>query len=204
MVIKERLIKFPVPDWNRVISSDLDSIAYCLCYQYDVDINNYGPYGFTTSTSLKIINDTFPNMYFYKNADNSTNVKLISVGNVKNKGAYLYGSNEKIEHLSVELDKYQIIEKKNEIKMRKSLSLDPPPAKPLISNLSNNHGYESDVIKKIISFGCGFFIYHHYMPEAGDSFILFDRELVSSLKNCALNYGIEFLEVSSINDMKSW
>jgi hypothetical protein len=204
MVIHERIIKFPVPEWNRVISSDLDSIAYCICYQYDFTINNNGSYGFNTERSLKIIKGTFPDLFFYKRCKDNVKELLTNAVGVKEKGVYFYGANEKIKALSMEIDRYYLAKKKNEIKLRKSLAPELLPPKPLLLGLSNNQVYESDVIRRVIGAGCGLFISHHYMPEAGDSLILFDQHIVSSLKNNALRYGVNFLEVNSIDDLKSW
>lgn len=200
----ERIIKFPVPDWNRVISSGLDSMACCICYQYDFKENNYGPYGFNTDLSLKIINDTFPELFFYKKCSDNGKELLTNATGIKEKGVYFYGDNEKIRSLGVELDKYYLAKKKNEIKLRRSLASEPLPPKPLLSYLSSGQVYESDIIRKIIGAGHGLFISNHYMPEAGDSLILFDPHIISSLKNNALRYGVNFFEVNSIDDLKSW
>lgn len=197
MVINERLIKFPVPDWNRVISSDLDSMAYCICYQHSYTSENYGPYGFTTDKSSKILTSTFPNLFLCKE-------KLVSAKSISEEGIYLYGDNEKIKHLLSELNKYHLAVKKNEIKMKKSLPTEPAPVKPLLTDISKNHNYDSETIKKIINAGCGVLISHYYMPEAGASLILFDQDAASSLEKNALKYGITFNEVNSINALKPW
>lgn len=204
MVANERLIKFPVPDWNRVISSDLDSIAYCLCYQYDFGPNNFGPYGFNTDKSSKIIHDLFPNLFFYrKNAESDTS-RLISTGTINSKGIYLYGDTEKINLLQIELDKYYLSKKKNEMRLKKNLNPEPLPSEPVLLGLEKKSEYRSDSIRAVINSGCGLFIHHHYIPEAGDSIILFDCYLESSIKNTVLNYDVDFLEVDSIDTLKAW
>lgn len=45
----EKLIKFSISEWivqSGHFKSDLPSEAYCICYQYNIDSNGYGPYGF--------------------------------------------------------------------------------------------------------------------------------------------------------------
>ncbi|RJT45019.1 hypothetical protein [Rahnella woolbedingensis] len=204
MVKHERLIKFPMPDWNRVISSDLDSIAYCLCYQYDIDLNGNGPYGFNTNKASGIINDAFPNLFFYENNGKNNKVKLLSTQAIKSNGIYLYGNVDKINLLQQDLNYYYLSEKKNEMRLKRSLAPEPLPSEPLLLNLVRNREYRSDSIKRIIDSECGLFVYHHYMPAAGDCVILFDRHLVFSLKNIALNFDVEYFEVDSIDFLKAW
>lgn len=204
MVIHERIIKFPVPNWDRIINSDLDSTSYCICYQYHFNSNNYGPYGFNTDNSLKIINQVFPELFFLNERSNDGNKLLTKTKEIKKNGVYLYGNEEEINSLDLELTKYYLAKNKNEIKLRKSLDQDPLPTEPLLLSLLKGNIYDSETIIKILNLDCGLFIKHHYSPEAGDTFILFDKKLITSFKTSALNYGIEFVEVNSIDDLKSW
>ena len=136
MINNEKLIVFPVPNWNRIISSELDSMAYCICYQYGIDSNGFGPYGFNTEKAEKIISTTFPNLMFLEK-DNEGFISLKDTKIVQQFGIYLYGNSVKLESLKIELKNYYIEKKKNEIKFKKSLVPISLPTEPLIMSLLN-------------------------------------------------------------------
>lgn len=199
----EKLIKFPIPEWNRVVSFDLDSIAYCICYQYNIDSSGFGPYGFNTVTAEKIISKTFVNLMYLEKSDNG-NLLLRHVENIRKHGVYLYGNNSRLESLNIDASKYFLAKKKNELKLKKRLQQEPLPPEPLILNLLNEDGYISDAINNILCMNLGIIICHNYMPEAGQALILFDQNILSDLKSNASYYKVEFVEVSSIDKMKPW
>lgn len=199
----EKLIKFPIPEWNRVVSSDLDSIAYCICYQYNIDSSGFGPYGFNTVTAEKIISKTFFNLMYLEKSDNG-NLLLRHVENIRKHGVYLYGNNSRLEPLNIDASKYFLAKKKNELKLKKRLQQESLPPEPLILNLLNEDGYISGAINNILCMNLGIIIYHNYMPEAGQALILFDQNILSDLKSNASYYKVEFVEVSSIDKMKPW
>lgn len=202
MVKKEKLIKFPVPDWNRMINSDLDSIAYCVCYQYNIDSNGFGPYGFNTDNAEKIIKKSFSNLMYLEN--NNDRFLLKYVENIQQSGIYLYGEKENLDLVYAELIKYYLEKKKNEIKLKKLLPQTSLPSKPLLLNLIDNDKYKSEVITKMLYSGCKIIICHHYMPEAWQTLILFDQDILSKLKKYTSYYRVQFVEVSSIDKLKAW
>ncbi|MCX8749558.1 hypothetical protein J3U75_09270 [Snodgrassella sp. B3088] len=203
MVINEKLIKFPIPNWNRIINPDLDSMAYCLCYQYNINCNGYGPYGFNTYFAKKIILKTFPNL-MYLDKQNSEFISLKHVENIQRDGIYLYGDKEKLDLIYSELNKYYLIKKKNEMKSKKKLSQEPLPSKPLLLDLIEDNKYKSEVIKKILHLDYKILISHHYMPEAGQTCILFEQNILLKIKEYALYYNVPFVETSSIDQLKAW
>ena len=203
MVNNEKLIVFPVPNWNRIISSELDSIAYCICYQYGIDSNGFGPYGFNTEKAEKIISNTFPNLMFLEK-DSKDFVSLKDTKTVQQFGIYLYGNSVKLESLKIELKNYYIEKKKNEIKFKKSLVPISLPTEPLIMSLLNKDQAQNDTIKKLVNSNIGLIFCHHYMPEAGLTLIMFERKILLELKKNATYYKVNFVELISIDEMKAW
>ena len=203
MVNNEKLIIFPVPNWNRIISSDLDSMAYCICYQYNIDSNGFGAYGFNTEKAEKIISNTFPNLMFLEK-DSKDLVSLKDTKIIQQFGIYLYGNSAKLESLKIELKNYYIEKKKNEIKFKKSLIPIFLPIEPLIMSLVNKDQTQSYTIKKLVNSNIGLIFCHHYMPEAGLTLIMFERKILLELKKNATYYKVNFVELSSIDEMKAW
>ena len=203
MVNNEKLIVFPVPNWNRIISSELDSMAYCICYQYGIDSNGFGPYGFNTEKAEKIISTTFPNLMFLEK-DNEGFISLKDTKTVQQFGIYLYGNSVKLESLKIELKNYYIEKKKNEIKFKKSLVPISLPTEPLIMSLLNKDQAQNDTIKKLVNSNIGLIFCHHYMPEAGLTLIMFEKKILLELKKNATHNKVNFVELSSIDEMKAW
>lgn len=203
MINNEKLIVFPVPNWNRIISSELDSMAYCICYQYGIDSNGFGPYGFNTEKAEKIISTTFPNLMFLEK-DNEGFISLKDTKIVQQFGIYLYGNSVKLESLKIELKNYYIEKKKNEIKFKKSMVPISLPTEPLIMSLLNKDQAQNDTIKKLVNSNIGLIFCHHYMPEAGLTLIMFERKILLELKKNATYYKVNFVELSSIDEIKAW
>ena len=203
MISNEKLIVFPVPNWNRIISSELDSMAYCICYQYGIDSNGFGPYGFNTEQAEKIISTTFPNLMFLEK-DNEGFISLKDTKIIQQFGIYLYGNSVKLESLKIELKNYYIEKKKNEIKFKKSLVPKSLPTEPLIMSLLNKDQAQNDTIKKLVNSNIGLIFCHHYMPEAGLTLIMFERKILLELKKNATYYKVNFVELSSIDEIKAW
>ena len=203
MINNEKLIVFPVPNWNRIISSELDSMAYCICYQYGIDSNGFGPYGFNTEKAEKIISTTFPNLMFLEK-DNEGFISLKDTKIVQQFGIYLYGNSVKLESLKIELKNYYIEKKKNEIKFKKSMVPISLPTEPLIMSLLNKDQTQNDTIKKLVNSNIGLIFCHHYMPEAGLTLIMFEKKILLELKKNATHNKVNFVELSSIDEMKAW
>lgn len=203
MINNEKLIVFPVPNWNRIISSELDSMAYCICYQYGIDSNGFGPYGFNTEKAEKIISTTFPNLMFLEK-DNEGFISLKDTKIVQQFGIHLYGNSVKLESLKIELKNYYIEKKKNEIKFKKSMVPISLPTEPLIMSLLNKDQTQNDTIKKLVNSNIGLIFCHHYMPEAGLTLIMFERKILLELKKNATYCKVNFVELSSIDEIKAW
>lgn len=197
MVKNERLIKFPVPDWNRVTSEKFDVVITCFSYQYDFDENFYGPYGFDTPVSQDIIHSIFKNVYYY---DGITN-KFSTASTFKKKGLYFFDG---FKQLKFEVENYQLALKKNEYKNKKGLESDVWPVKPFLVDSIRNDQFEDSFLLKLMNDNVGFFIVNHYSSEAGQCILVFSSELCCSFSDAAKKYNIEINEIESINVLKSW
>ncbi|MGD8164541.1 hypothetical protein [Pantoea sp. FN0307] len=197
MVKNERLIKFPVPNWNRVTSKKFDDFFICLGYQYDFDGDFYGPYGFDTPASQDIMHSVIKSPYYY---DDITN-KFILSNTLKKKGVYFFDG---FKNLKDEVENYQLCLKKNEIKIKKGLDSDELPAKPLLMQAINNGEFEDSLILKMMSDEIGFFIVNHYSPEAGQTILIPSEEFCGFFFEAAKIYNVQVVEVESINSLKPW
>jgi len=100
-MLMERVIRFPLPKYEDVFDSleNLKIKPYCVCYQHDVNENGYGPYGFHTEKSKRLLEDVFGKivgltearrMNFYGNLDeiNTYIIEKKNYQNVKKKTYY--------------------------------------------------------------------------------------------------------------------
>lgn len=204
MVRNERLIRFFMPVGSELINQPAKLPAYCVCYQYDFDLNGYGPYGFETDKSQLIIRDTFQDVYCCQEDGKGDFFSVFKENNTNKKSLYLYGNGELISALDVELKKYRLAIAKNNIKARHLLPSETLPSKPLLLDVRKDGIYQSEVLEVLIKLNCGVFIRHSYTPEAGEVFILFDESVWDEFKSNAIRQKIEILEVLSVNDLKSW
>lgn len=202
MVKNERVIKFPLPDWNEPFISNGDLEVCCFCYQHDFDQNGFGPYGFNTENGRKIINEVFNDDLYYLN---KLDVEKVAKNQLlKRKGVYVYSRHAPVVDLYCIFENYKKNLLKNEIKKRKSLPLSPEPIKPAILKLMEGDRFYSEDIKEILSMGYGVFIINHYMPEAGDTFVFFDDALCLLFERYAMKLNVGFLVVDSINKLNPW
>ena len=90
----EQLIRFPYPLYNDSVKSleTLIEKPYCLCYQFEVNENGYGPYGFDTEKSKELLKKLFEGLYFWHNGAfiKNDNYNLRS-------GIYFYNENLSFE-----------------------------------------------------------------------------------------------------------
>lgn len=193
----ERLIKFPLPNWNRITPVSFDGLIKCFCYQYDVSDSLHGPYGFDTKLSLEILHRAFRNAYYF-----DCNEKKISEAIfLKKNGLYFY---DNFTPLINEFNLYQLAVKKNEYKIKKGMIPDNLPLKPDIVDANEEVIISERLISKLIREKVGFFIVNHYSPEAGQSILVFSEDLCVKLCEAAKKYNVNMEVVSSINDLKPW
>ena len=150
----EQLIKFPISECiiqSGHFKTDLPSEAYCICYQYNIDSNGYGPYDFLTEKSKGLLSSLFTNlMCFNKEGQN-----LDACSALSRKGLYFYGNNN--EQVNKRLTEYRKMLLKNKLRTNKGLPEENFPEKPELLNLYDDYGGAdvsviNSLIKKVINF----------------------------------------------------
>lgn len=197
MVTKERLIKIPVPPFNLVTTSILDFDSFCLSYQYDIDENGFGPYGFNTNKAESFLRLMFPEVYYF---DEMRDI-LIKKEKINDYGLYFF---DKYEFVKSENEKYRLLIKKNEILSRKGIEIKNIESSPLLWDINKDDKIKSEVIYELNKLDCGFFIVNNYIPEAGKSLIFANEKSLIKIKKVAGILEIDFNDFDSINELKPW
>ncbi|WP_326899435.1 hypothetical protein P8F81_14625 [Kosakonia cowanii] len=195
---KERLIKFPLSDWIAGINkfpAHLPTCAYCICYQYDWNEAKYGPYGFTSASSKKLLSFLFHELHFY----NQNSLSLQPVLTPGNSGLYFYGE-------SVEEFNRRVVEYKKE-KLKRKLKSELPGLSIEASEIINI--YKKDNVSAVflthlVKNNYSFFFSCFLTPMAGQTFILFDNAIWEKGKSFCQQSGIQVYEADSVNELTSW
>ena len=198
----EKLIKFPISEWiiqSGHFKTDLPSEAYCICYQYNIDSNGYGPYGFLTEKSEGLLSFLFNNLMCFNQEDKTLDV----CSTLSRNGVYFYGNNN--EQVHKQLADYRRMLLKNKLRANKGLPEEVFPEKPDLLNLYDDYGgVEVSVINSLIEKGYQFLFYRFFTPVAGGGVILFDCNVWDrAIEYCNSN-GISFQEVDSVDNLKEW
>ena len=106
-LVIEKVIKFNIPEYMKIFDfqADLKCSPYCICYQYNVDKNGYGSYGFNTLKSNLFLKDMFQQSYTW----DKFRFKANAVDNIYSRGINFYGDVDKIEFCSKILEILQNI-----------------------------------------------------------------------------------------------
>ncbi len=197
MVANELLIKIPVPDFNEIVDIKLDSKAFCLCYQYDIDNKGYGRYGFDTEKANNLISILFPHIYYY-DVEMAGIVKKTSL---TSKGIYFFKNWERVKH---DLEKNKLNIKKNEILAKKGIAVPTCTQKPLLYEIYNDGKLSSKVLGKFERQGCYFFIVNNYMPQGGKCLMFMDETYLEVIYSAARELNLNFKSFPSIDFLKAW
>ncbi|MGG7521267.1 hypothetical protein ACQ3G4_07675 [bacterium BS0013] len=198
----EKLIKFPISEWivqSVHFQTDLPSEAYCICYQYNIDSNGYGPYGFLTEKSEGLLSFLFNNLLCFNKEDKTLDV----CSTLSRNGVYFYGNNN--EQVHKQLADYRRMLLKNKLRANKGLPEEVSPEKPDLLNLYDDYGgVDVSVINYLMEKGYQFLFYWFFTPVAGESVIVFDCNIWDrAIEYCKKN-GIDFQEVDSVDNLKEW
>lgn len=198
----EKLIKFPISEWivqSGHFKTDLPSEAYCICYQYNIDNNGYGPYGFLTEKSKGLLSFLFTNLMCF----NKEGQSLDACSALSRNGFYFYGNNN--EKVNKQLAEYRKMLLKNKLRTNKGLPEEVFPEKPELLNLYDDYGgVDVSVINSLIKKGYQFLFYWFLTPVAGGSVIVFDGNLWDRTVEYCKKNGIDFQEVDSVDNLKEW
>ena len=193
---KERIIKFPLPEYKKIFDSltDLSYVPYCICYQYNME-NGYGSFGFNTKLSKELMNYVFKTIQCYD---------LSKLNGSSNKTVGFYNNLEIIKELYAEAESYKTLEKKNVFLRKYNKQPQGLPKMPVFLRLVDEQYYKSSVINELLELKVFPLIQTFYTPEAGTSFILFDHTIVEKIRFFSLSNNIQFIEVESIDTIKAW
>ncbi|MFJ0492296.1 hypothetical protein [Citrobacter werkmanii] len=197
----EKLIKFPISEWMlkaNGFTKELPSSTYCVCYQYDIDDNGFGPYGFSTIASDKLLSFLFSNILFFDKSKN----KLDFCSNIDKRGVYFYGN--KIGEIERQINEHSKLILKNKLKINKGLAEEVHAEKPLLFELYSDNKIEVDVVNEFISNKFDFLFNYFFTPMAGQTLILFNNEIWNKAVEYCKDNKIHTQEVCSIDDLKAW
>lgn len=199
----ERIIKFPLPDYIKIVDN-FDALKikpYCICYQYNVDNMGYGPYGFETDFSEKILNHIWASVEIWDKE------RIIPLKSFQQKRGDIFFT-KKTKELELEINnvkKYQLIKKKNTLLNKKDKQTISINNKPILLDLFNeNRLLKTSSLNYLLNLNIYFYIRRFYSPEAGDTFIIFENNVLDKIIRFTKNSLCNFLEISSINNLKPW
>lgn len=197
----ERIIKFPFPEWiseKFTQNQNLHKIPYCVCYQRIEGHEGYGPYGFTTEKSHKIITNVLGDLFYVD--DKSQSIKRAM--NVNIDGIYLYG--KKNHEIIKEYSEYFSLKTKNKIKSKKNLPINPLPSEPVLHRGIKDGVFDSNKINILVDYDCSFFISKFNMPEGGQVLSFFDLIIWDNIKLESAKEDVEAIELNTSNQLKAW
>lgn len=198
----EKLIKFPISEWivqSGRFKAYLPSTAYCICYQYNIESNGYGPYGFLTEKSERLLSFLFTNLIFFSKEGKT----LDACSTLSRSGVYFYGNNN--DRMNKQLAEYRKMLLKNKLRANKGLLEEASPEKPILLNLyDNDGGIKVSVINSLIKEGYQFLFNCFFTPVSGESMIIFDYKIWNRAIEYCKNNGIDFQEVDSVDNLKEW
>lgn len=197
----ERLIKFPVSNWiadvNK-LAGKIPSCAYCICYQFGLNEDNYGPYGFSTSSSEGLLRILFPEPFFY----DKDNLELKQTSNFGKSGIYFYG--ETAKEINSELKEYKKASLKKRLLVNKGQGADFSIKAPAIVGLYEDNKVCEAVLTSFIQRKYSFFFSCFLTPMAGQTFIFFESDIWEKARSyCEVN-GVQIFEANSVDELSSW
>jgi len=200
----ERIIEFPIPDWDEVFvgDTDLKYKARCICYQTNVDKMGYGPYGFITDKAESIIFCLFKELFYFD--WESRVLRKNSSVSVRMKGLYIGGNAIKNQELEQKLISYNASELKNSLRRKKGLPVIFSNEAPIILGTYQGELIDAGVVNQLICEGYFCLVVKYYAPQAGQSLVLFEDKDFEKLKVYAQDVSIDYHTASSIDDLRAW
>lgn len=202
MVANERIIKFPLSIEKGVFSSysELKSMPYCICYQYDISDHGHGPYGFHSERAEGLLKYLFNKLIFID--FNGFSQRSESV--VSKRGFYFYADNSANQEIISELESYKLAILKSKMISKKGEGA-TLPLQPLLMKLNKEGVFDSCYINQLIEKKCQFFLFIDYYTDiAGRTLVLFDTTLLNKIKEYAKDHDIQVIEVSSDKELLAW
>ncbi|CAA0223465.1 hypothetical protein [Tenacibaculum maritimum] len=194
----EKIFKYPIPNYIDYFddSEGLSITPYAVSYQYSIDNNGIGPYGFNTIKAKKLTDILFSNIKLW-------NGTIFKEGLQSMFGVSFYYDNSFIEEQEIELKKYFSLKKKNLLFERFGKPTTPLNT-PFIFDLIQEKKFNSKKINKLLDINPNFFLNVKYSPEGGQTMLFFNEEIWSKIKEFCVENEINYSELNSIDNLKSW
>ncbi|NUU69038.1 hypothetical protein HQN64_23475 [Enterobacteriaceae bacterium BIT-l23] len=198
-MITERIVKFPYEEWMGEVffgDNDLASLPYCVCYQYYVDESDCGEFGFFTENASYILSCVFGKEISLYTSHGVKKTERIDIN-----GLYLYGDSLINNDLLNSYSGFSSIELKNKLRERKGMMPVAIVEKPCLYNIQVDDRFDVLKINELINTNADFFLSRFFMPEAGQSMLIFDLSVWNEINKCASVIGVDCMELNSIDEL---
>lgn len=200
--MKEQIIEFPISSCEMFDGPFDGKAGFCISYQYDMDSQGYGPYGFRTESARRLLRKMFSSLLYW----DSRRKKLVNVEYPLGAGLYFFMHQNYAEELKVSLQVYEKAYKLWELraKYKKNEGGLAEPIKPEIFTVSNKHRISAAFINQLLKEGCRFLLMYSLIPYSGQTMALFERSLSLELRTLAEHECVPYQVFSSFDELKPW
>lgn len=201
----ERIIEYPL-EKNYVVEISSTEPAlpegYCICYQYNVNPDGYGPYGFDTAMAKTLLTSIFEPLLYW----NNTRQKLLDAKIPLGNGLFLIKDQIYAKELEYELSSYHQAEaiKNLRRKYRKETDEKSILVKPLLQSISEDGKIPASVISSLVANKCEFFLGKIEINTGGLHLAFFDVATKEKIKFHAKAMGVDYCALKSIEELKAW
>ncbi|MCG8708049.1 hypothetical protein JHU04_001250 [Brenneria sp. 4F2] len=196
--MKNQIIKFPFPLWDNITNSDSLLICkpYCICFRSDFSESSEGDFGFKNEKACLFFNELLKRIILIK----ENNIELMKKNMPTESGLYLYDDDNIFKSLEKELLFYLKNKKKNELLLKRGQEGEKIEM-PLILNVHSTSGYDIEIVNHAIENSYPFFLRCFYTPQAGESLVFFNDNFDAKIKKLSLSMDIDYMEVSTMNNI---
>lgn len=201
----ERIIEYPRQKNYVVDISSTEPVlpeGYCICYQYDVNPEGYGPYGFETDTAKTLPRKTFEPLLYW----NNTRQKLVEASTPQGSGLFFKKNQMYVKALEHELSEYHqaMVIKNLRIKYGKDVDEKEIHITPLLKSISKEGRIPPLVISNLIANGCEFFLGNIEVNTGGLHLVFFDIEIKENIRFHAKAMNVDYCVFETIEELKVW
>ncbi|WP_268800688.1 hypothetical protein [Pseudomonas huanghezhanensis] len=201
----ERIIEYPFEqNYGVEVSSTEPALpeGYCVCYQYDVNSDGYGPYGFETDTAKTLLSKIFEPLVYW----NNIREKLIDATIPQGSGLFFNKDQLYVKELEHELSSYQQAEAIRNLRQKYGKDADEKRthAMPLLQSISKDGKAPRSLISNLIANKCAFFLGDLEINTGGLQLTFFDIAAKERIKHHAKSMRIDYCVLKSKQELKVW
>lgn len=194
----EQIIIFPLPHTDYLEISPALETGFSVCYQYGVDAFGFGPYGFNTEKAEEFLARLLGKVIYW----NPKSETFIERPIIRRKGLYFSEGNSEYAFQKNALLKYKMQQKKKELQGKKFS--DAPLDRPTILSCVSDRELKTSYIEHLQKSKELFFMHTFFTPQAGDTLLFFDGNLLKRINRIAEDLEIPILMLKSENLLKDW